>query len=305
MTAVRPPPATRARRPRLALQTQFAATSVAARSHRQAPRSLPKGPPRAPKPDPFTLPSPLAGRGDRPWPWPRTGDSRLHRLPRTCTSDQGQAGSPPAARYAARRTLCRTTALSSTSAVTAWRVFHEDAWKKTAAYKMLNETPLGEMLEAVATQLTDKALASINSPNRKVGAARPCGDRQAPRTQRLCLRGELHREGQRAERRPRNGRCPGRAGRGIRQPFSRLMGTLIGTSKPLVVKKAGRNVIVVPIRRPKKKDETWAWWAEGDDLVVADIGKQTEDAIMAVIDGKTPNAVDNPTRHELAGTEGS
>lgn len=43
---------------------------------------------------------------------------------------------------------------------------HADAWKKTAAYRMLNETPLGEMLTAVATQLADKALAF--SPNRKL-----------------------------------------------------------------------------------------------------------------------------------------
>ena len=35
---------------------------------------------------------------------------------------------------------------------------HADSWKKTAAYKMLNETPLGGMLEEVAGQLVDKVL---------------------------------------------------------------------------------------------------------------------------------------------------
>ncbi len=33
---------------------------------------------------------------------------------------------------------------------------HAEAWQKTAAYKMLNQTPLGVMLEEVAAQLLDK-----------------------------------------------------------------------------------------------------------------------------------------------------
>ena len=33
---------------------------------------------------------------------------------------------------------------------------HAEAWQKTAAYKMLNNTPLGVMLEEVAAQLLEK-----------------------------------------------------------------------------------------------------------------------------------------------------
>jgi len=46
---------------------------------------------------------------------------------------------------------------------------HAEAWQKTAAYKMLNQTPLGVMLEEVAAQLLDKALESL--PNRKLTGA--------------------------------------------------------------------------------------------------------------------------------------
>ena len=43
---------------------------------------------------------------------------------------------------------------------------HAEAWQKTAAYKMLNQTPLGVMLEEVAAQLLDRALEDV--PNRKL-----------------------------------------------------------------------------------------------------------------------------------------
>ena len=34
---------------------------------------------------------------------------------------------------------------------------HAEAWKKTAAYRLLNETSTGAMLEQVALQLADRA----------------------------------------------------------------------------------------------------------------------------------------------------
>ncbi len=41
-----------------------------------------------------------------------------------------------------------------------------ELWKKTAAYKILTETPLGDMLEDMTAQLAEKALAA--RPNRKL-----------------------------------------------------------------------------------------------------------------------------------------
>jgi hypothetical protein len=46
---------------------------------------------------------------------------------------------------------------------------HAASWQKTAAYKMLNDTPLGGMLEEVSTQLLDKALGFF--PNRRLSGA--------------------------------------------------------------------------------------------------------------------------------------
>src|SRR6185437_13363201 len=50
---------------------------------------------------------------------------------------------------------------------------HGEAWKKSAAYKMLNETPLGAMLEDLGTQFLDKLLAKL--PNRKMNGADAVG----------------------------------------------------------------------------------------------------------------------------------
>ena len=41
---------------------------------------------------------------------------------------------------------------------------HAAAWQKTAAYRMLNETPLGAMLEDLGTQIADKALGLRPAP---------------------------------------------------------------------------------------------------------------------------------------------
>ncbi len=43
---------------------------------------------------------------------------------------------------------------------------HKDAWQKTAAYKMLNETTLGTMLEDVGSQVIERLLSS--RPDRRV-----------------------------------------------------------------------------------------------------------------------------------------
>ncbi len=45
---------------------------------------------------------------------------------------------------------------------------HAAAWEKTAACRMLNQTPLGVMLEEVVAQLLEKPLEKL--PNRKVSA---------------------------------------------------------------------------------------------------------------------------------------
>jgi hypothetical protein len=171
-----------------------------------------------------------------------------------------------------------------------------DAWKKTAAYKLLTETSLGGMLEDMTSQVADKLLAS--TPNRKLNGADV-----------LTIIKQLASSGfVAAVNGSETGKAGeelgtivirGGAGKDVRATFSRLMGTFMGTNKPQVVKKSGRTIVVVPMAGGQ---DTWAWWSEQNDLVIA-IGKDTEDAIIATIDGKRPAAVEHPVRAELARTE--
>ena len=62
------------------------------------------------------------------------------------------AGARPLARYFPKDNLVFYFEFSGVDA-------HADAWNKTAAYKMLTETPLGAMLEEVGAQLMDKMLS--------------------------------------------------------------------------------------------------------------------------------------------------
>ncbi len=71
----------------------------------------------------------------------------------------GSAGVTPLARYFPKDNLIFYFEFSGVDA-------HADAWNKTAAYKMLTETPLGEMLEEVGAQLLDKGLSY--SPGHKL-----------------------------------------------------------------------------------------------------------------------------------------
>jgi len=180
---------------------------------------------------------------------------------------------------------------------------HADAWKKTAAYKMLNDTPLGEMLETMGTQLADKALAF--RPQSKVSGAEVVA--MIKHVARSGFVASLNMWAKDEAGRPGGSVTVvvrGAAGRFVRPMFSRAMGGLMASSKPQVVKKGGRNVVeVTPAANAKGKSPAWSWWAEGDDLVIAP-GPGSAEAIMAVLDGKRPSAVNNPARAELTNTEG-
>ncbi len=181
---------------------------------------------------------------------------------------------------------------------------HAVAWQKTAAYRMLNETPLGLMLEDLGTQLADKALALrpgrllsgaeivaiVKHMARSGFAVGICHGPQKPddAVAMMVIRGATRRE--------------------TRGTFGRLMGTLAGAaSKPQIVKMGGeRSVVSVPGATPK---QSWAWWSEKNDLVVAaqpTSGKDRRGAeqIIEVLDGKRPGAVGHPIYLELVKAKG-
>src|SRR5208283_5049993 len=178
---------------------------------------------------------------------------------------------------------------------------HAEAWQKTAAYKMLNQTPLGVMLEEVAAQLLDKALESL--PNRKLTGAEivtlvklmarkgwvlalNANQKVAnPFVGTLVLRGAAAKDKE------------------IKSITSRLIGTLMGPEpKPRIERKAGRVLVVVP--RGSAADAGWVWWPEKEDLVIGFMQPSISDAIIAALDNKVPSAADHAILKDLARPEG-
>ena len=183
---------------------------------------------------------------------------------------------------------------------------HSESWKNTAACKMLNETPLGEMLGQVAGQLLDKALSF--SPDHKLSGAEivtlakhaarsgwvlainanPKGPDLARGT--FVLRGAISKE--------------------LKPLASHLMGWMMGSgSKAKIVEKSGRSMVVVaPAADSNASSGTlgsgWVWWAEKNDLVVGFMSPASADAIIAALDGKAPSAIDHAGVQELAKPEG-
>jgi len=180
-----------------------------------------------------------------------------------------------------------------------------DAWKKTAAYKLLNETSLGVMLEDMVSQASGQALAL--NPNRRL-----VGPDVVAIIKHLAKYGfvfALNQTGKGAGTSPPAGTFVIRSvvGKEAFGAVGRLMGTLMGAAKTQKVMKAGRYVVVVPFTEGKegKTTDTWAWWVEKESDLVVVLGKGNEDLAISVMDGKTPNAVDHPVRSELARAEGA
>jgi hypothetical protein len=183
---------------------------------------------------------------------------------------------------------------------------HADSWKKTAAYRMLNETSLGEMLEAVGSQLLDKLLEFV--PNHTLSGAEvvklikhagaygcvvainanPKGGESSPVLGTIVLRGG--------------------AGKEIRPVTTLLLRRFMGAASPKIEQKGQRTLIVVPAAAQASgaaPTSGWAWWGEQTDLVVAFPAPAGADAIIAAIDGKAPTALEHPVIQELTKKEGT
>lgn len=178
---------------------------------------------------------------------------------------------------------------------------HADAWRQTAAYKLLNETTLGVMLEDVVAQLADRAL--VSSPNRRLNGAEVVTlIKQIAKTGfAVGLAGPL--EG-------KNPTCSalvlrGGARRDNRALFSRLIASFApATAKSQQIKKPGGRT-VVSVTQPGSQG--WTWWAEKDDVVVtlAEVGSDSVAAVIAAMDGSQPNAVDHANVVELSRVDGT
>ncbi len=183
---------------------------------------------------------------------------------------------------------------------------HADSWKKTAACRMLNETPLGEMLEAVGSQLLDRLLGYV--PNHTLSGAEVVKLLKHAGTYGFVVAINANPKG--GESSPVLGTIVLRAGAGkeIRAVTSLLLRRFMGTASYKTEQKGQRTLIVVPGAAPASggaPTSGWAWWGEQTDLVVAFPAPAGADAIIAAIDGKASTALEHPVIQELTKKEGT
>ncbi len=179
---------------------------------------------------------------------------------------------------------------------------HEAAWRKTAMFKLLNETSAGAMLEETFRQLIDQAQGA-----RGEGARKGPG----PRETVAILKSVLNTHfafGVRLEPSQPKARSAalaigsigkGESGRAIRD-FLRNASKGSGRTE-MIQRPDGRVVTVV-----QGGESPWAWWFEKDDLIVAlPPVEGSIEAIVATIEGKAKSAFDSKIRAGLAGGTGT
>src|SRR5262249_2189169 len=166
------------------------------------------------------------------------------------------------------------------------------AWKNTAAYKMLNETSLGAMIEDITAQVADRAL--------QAGPGAPVSGRELVALL-VHLAGKGFAVGVQFNPQPPQ---PKAAVGVIRdaaknEVFRRIVGRIPPLNEPAahrVEQPGGRTVWVTdnpPIR----------WWYEKDDFVFSFTADPGGDPAGDALDGKTPGALKHPVRAALTRPE--
>jgi hypothetical protein len=195
------------------------------------------------------------------------------------------AGPAPLARYLPSQDLIFLLEFDGLDA-------HEAAWRKSAAYKLLNQTKLGPLLEDLAIQVLDRIKAAapadagwpesrqvmalvkaIAEDGIAIGIVKP--SRSSGNTEIIF----------------RNGKKSGALA--LIEQISKASGGKLKTSK------LGTRTITVEDEGPNAN----AWWAEGDDLLFVPAPIQGIKELVEAIDGRAPNASASPIRAELTRPE--
>jgi Protein of unknown function (DUF1559) len=168
---------------------------------------------------------------------------------------------------------------------------HPGAWHGSAAFKLLNDTKLGALIEDLTSQGIELAQKSIPQARRLKGAevvgmlknaARHgfvlAASGKSPNDARVVL---ALRRGDRPE---------------VRRILSMISAIRLGDDP-----EGSRPAALAPIRAPgrtlNRLDKDFCWWVERGDLILT--GTRKIDEILAVVDGKRPSAVNHPLRAEL------
>jgi prepilin-type processing-associated H-X9-DG protein len=165
---------------------------------------------------------------------------------------------------------------------------HKVAWKKTAAYRLLNETTLGVMLEELASQGFDKAFASAPGADRPKGA-------QAVKVLEAILQngfavGLLAKP-------PEQPRALVVIRNGARGEIRAMLDALLATSKAGGPKDQSRR------GRTLHQTRDLVWWVEKTDVVLINAPVEFSDKVFDALEGKIKNAVQHPIRVELTKRE--
>jgi hypothetical protein len=208
-------------------------------------------------------------------------------FPARADEDLGK-GPAPLARYFPRQDLVVYAELEGLDA-------RKERWRQTAAYRLLNETTTGAMLEELIAQLVDQAA--------ETAPARVLAGRDL-----LTLLLDVARRGfalgiVRAPDEPRP-RCIGLVVRdGGRGRLRAALGQLIGIDRgdgPQRAERAGGRKVTF---EAGDRSPGFAWWIEGDDLALSLGPPRGVDIMIDCLDGGTPSASGHPTRAALAESE--
>jgi hypothetical protein len=184
---------------------------------------------------------------------------------------------------------------------------HDEVWAASAADKILNQTSTGAMLEDLVAQLAEKTpLAGAGKALTGIEAVAIL-KHIAQNGLVLAANAKTTSPGGAADPSAALMTCVFRgAGRKEARPlFGKLLGSLMGnnTTRTPEAKPNKRRVIVVKSAAPNVAP--WTWWVEKDeDLVLCGGSPDHADRVINVIDKKTPNAIDQPLRSELAKPDG-
>jgi prepilin-type processing-associated H-X9-DG protein len=165
---------------------------------------------------------------------------------------------------------------------------HTAVWKKTATYRLLNETTLGKLLEDLAAQGFEKAFARSPMPNKPTG------------TQFVKLVETVLKNGFAVSV---NGQIPA-------EP--KLVAVVRGGGRGEL--RAFLEPLLKSAARPGSKDEARRgrtlhdldqgfWWFEKDDLVLTSPPATLPNEVFDLSEGKGSSAVAHPLRVELRKTE--
>ena len=161
---------------------------------------------------------------------------------------------------------------------------HPKAWKATAAYKMLNETSLGAMLEDIMAQLADRALQTTHDP--------VTGKELVELLEHLAARGFA--VGYFHNPQPPQPKAVILVIRDAAE--SDLIRKLIGRMPPLNEPRAQQKVS--PAGRKywstDEKDKHVCWWFENRDLVLSFAPDSDDNLIAETLEGKRPSAMKSP-----------